>query len=312
MPEPTPADPFGEFASDCARCAGLCCTALPFTRSRDFAADKPAGRQCVHLEIGGHTGLACRIHDRLRATGWVGCTVFECFGAGQRVTSDLFGGRTWAQPDVAAPTQFAAFEAMRILAEVRYYCLVLAEHELDVELRSALHGLESDAEVMAQAPPDAFAEVARDLRARAAPLLRAASGQVRRRRPPSDRPRQARRGGRLVAGADLVGISLRDVDLSGLDLRGALLIGADLRGARLHLTDVLGADLRDTDVRGADLSTALFLTQPQANAARGDDATALPSRLRRPDHWAPFGDDTAGSTAPCAARGGTGSGSCPQ
>lgn len=64
-----------------------------------------------------------------------------------------------------------------------------------------------------------------------------------------------------------------------------MLIGADLRDARLHLTDVLGADLRDADVQDADLTEALFLSQPQINAALGNAAPALPSHLNRPGHW---------------------------
>jgi hypothetical protein len=39
-------------------------------------------------------------------------------------------------------------------------------------------------------------------------------------------------------------------------------------------------------VRGADLGDALFLTQPQVGAARGDAATAIPPVLSRPAHWA--------------------------
>ena len=49
--------------------------------------------------------------------------------------------------------------------------------------------------------------------------------------------------------------------------------------------DLLGADLRDADLRGCDLSTALFLTQPQVNSARGDASTRLPTGLARPGHW---------------------------
>ncbi|GAA3867039.1 hypothetical protein GCM10022381_08280 [Leifsonia kafniensis] len=49
--------------------------------------------------------------------------------------------------------------------------------------------------------------------------------------------------------------------------------------------DLLGADLRDARLAGADLSKALYLTQPQMNAARGDQHTRLPSDLEAPSHW---------------------------
>jgi uncharacterized protein YjbI with pentapeptide repeats len=64
-----------------------------------------------------------------------------------------------------------------------------------------------------------------------------------------------------------------------------VLIGADLRDHDLGPADLLGADLRAADVAGTDLSDALFLTQFQVNAARGDEATRLPGRLARPPYW---------------------------
>jgi len=86
-------------------------------------------------------------------------------------------------------------------------------------------------------------------------------------------------------GADLIGAKLRGSDLHGASLRGAYLIGADLRGADLQQTDLLGADLRGADLRGARLSSSLFLTQPQLDAATGDASTTIPASLARPRHW---------------------------
>jgi uncharacterized protein YjbI with pentapeptide repeats len=89
----------------------------------------------------------------------------------------------------------------------------------------------------------------------------------------------------LHPSADLVGRDMRSVRLCGADLRGAYLIAADLRRSDLAGVDLLGADLRDARLEGADLSRALFLTQPQVDAAQGDAATVLPPALRRPRHW---------------------------
>jgi uncharacterized protein YjbI with pentapeptide repeats len=110
-------------------------------------------------------------------------------------------------------------------------------------------------------------------RARVAPLLRRASALVR------------GSAGADRAGADLIGADLRGDDLRRADLRNACLIGADLRGVDLGLADLIGADLRDADLCRADVSTALFVTQPQLNAARGDGATRIPASLERPPHW---------------------------
>ena len=89
----------------------------------------------------------------------------------------------------------------------------------------------------------------------------------------------------LKPGADLMGKNLRSRRLCGADLRGAYLIAADLRDTDLSGVDLLGADFRDARLDGADLSKALYVTQPQLNAARGNDATSLPSDLEMPSHW---------------------------
>ena len=81
------------------RCAALCCVAPAFAASADFALDKPAGTPCPKL--GGDLG--CGIHADLRERGFAGCAVFDCFGAGQQVVQDTFGGRTGAtSPEAAA------------------------------------------------------------------------------------------------------------------------------------------------------------------------------------------------------------------
>ncbi len=89
----------------------------------------------------------------------------------------------------------------------------------------------------------------------------------------------------LKPGADLIGSNLRSRRLCGADLRGTYLIAADLRDSDLSGADLLGADLRDARLDGADLSKALYLTQPQLNAARGSLATLRPSDLAMPPHW---------------------------
>ena len=257
-----------ELRADCSRCVGLCCVALPLTRSADFAIDKPAGTPCRHLA----GDFRCRIHDRLRPSGFPGCEVFDCFGAGQRVVQDVFPGRDWRDgPEVARP-MFAAFAGLRVLHEVLWHLGEAitwpAAAPLHADLRDAIDTTERLAERITDGP-DVEAH-----RTGIAPLLRRASELVRGPGAP-DR-----------SGADLAGRDLRRTDLRRTTLRGALLIGADLRGLDLTHTDLLGADLQGADLRGADLRATLFLTQPQITAARGDAATALPAGLDRPAHWA--------------------------
>ena len=252
--------------ADCSRCAGLCCVAPPFAASADFAFDKPAGVPCRHLQ----GDFRCGIHDRLRPEGFPGCTVFDCFGAGQHVVQVVSGGRTWREDPALAAEQFALLPVVRALHEMRWY---LAEACVRAPGR-AVTDLQRRIEELAGGSPAELLAV--DLEA-----LRRAVGELL-----GELSLRVRGPGRADhRGADLAGRDLRGQDLRDASLRGALLIGADLRGADLGRADLLGADLRAADVRGTDLSACLFLTQPQVGAALGDRRTAVPPALTRPAHW---------------------------
>jgi Pentapeptide repeats (8 copies) len=265
------------FTPDCSRCAALCCTALPYAASADFPESKPAGTPCRNLR----SDLTCTIHAELRQRGWAGCTVFECFGAGQHVTQHTFGGLTWRDDPSIAFAMFRAFDALRLVQEVRYHLALLAAHSLPRPLSERVGDLAARADHLSRAPADRLTgDAAGALQQQAGPLFEEASRHLRRN---VHAPGPAR--SRVRAHSDLAGVDLRGVPLDGADLRGALLIGADLRGTTLHLTDLLGADLRDARLHGADVRDALFLTQTQLNAARGDASTTVPGHLHRPRHW---------------------------
>lgn len=254
--------------SDCASCFGLCCVLLPFSASAGFGVDKPGGRPCLNLADDDR----CGIHATLREDGWPGCTVFECFGAGQQVSQVTYSGVSWRQQDNLGEMG-AVLSVMRQLHE-------MLVHLGEVERRSPDPGAvaaATEVEALTGADPEALLTFdIDDLHGRAGRLLADASTRVRRHWPAS----------RDLSRADLAGQRLEG-DLRGATFRGAVMIRTDLRGADLTEADLLGADLRDADVRGADLSTALFLTQPQVNSARGDADTTLPYHLDRPGHWAP-------------------------
>jgi len=261
-----------ELRADCSRCVGLCCVAPAFARSADFAVDKPAGTPCAHLRA----DFRCAIHADLRDRGFAGCTVFDCLGAGQRVTA-AFAGRDWRTPAVAAP-MFAAFAVARQVHELLWYVD-------EARSRTPEPALDAEWTRLVDADLDALDVVA--ARERVSELLRRASERLR-----TPNGGSARHVGDVGTGpprdhsrADLVGVRWQRADLRRASLRGALLLGADLRGGDLRLADLLGADLRGADLRGADLSTSLFVTPMQAAAARGDAATRLPARVPPPAHW---------------------------
>lgn len=289
MPKPPPADraratdptapaspaPLPLLQADCANCFALCCVALPFSKSTDFAVNKSAGTPCKNLR----QDFRCGIHTGLRDKGFQGCTVFDCLGAGQQVSQVTFGGRDWRAHPGTAGAMFAVFPVMRNLHELlAYLSEALAQpaaRPVHADLRAAL----ADTTRWTGATPEDLAELdITPLRARVNTLLLTTSELVR-----------AKVAGRKKnhRGADLMGAHLHGADLRGANLRGAYLIAADLSGADLRTADLIGADFRDADLRGADLRGALFLTQPQLNAARGNPATRIPEALTRPAHWLP-------------------------
>jgi uncharacterized protein YjbI with pentapeptide repeats len=262
-----------ELRADCSRCVALCCVAPAFARSADFAIDKPAGTPCPNLRA----DFRCGIHDRLRPSGFPGCAVFDCFGAGQQVTQVTFAGRDWRSEPALAPRMFAAFAVMRDLHELLYYLRAALELPDAAPVHGDLRAALALTLGLTRLPADGLVEFdVAGHRSSVNALLNRASALARSRfRRALDR-----------RGADLAGASLHGADLRGASLRGALLIGADLRRADLTLADLTGADLRGADLRGADLSAALFLTRAQIDAARGDAATRLPTGFDRPSHWA--------------------------
>ncbi|MGN8245899.1 pentapeptide repeat-containing protein [Cellulomonas soli] len=267
-------DPRVRLRADCSRCAALCCIALPFHRSSEFAFDKAGGQPCRNLA----DDFRCRVHAELRPLGMAGCTTFDCLGAGQHVTQVGFGGRTWREDPSIAATMFGAFATVRRLHELLWYLADAVDREATAPLHGELREASVDVERLAARPPADLVEVDQETAARGRAsdaLLRQASVLVR-----AGHPTAPRR-----AGADLVGARLRGADLRGADLSGALLLGADLQGADLRLADLRYADLRGADLRGADLSDSLYVIGPQLAAARGDDRTALPSTIARPPHW---------------------------
>ncbi|WP_460511263.1 pentapeptide repeat-containing protein [Frigoribacterium salinisoli] len=319
-----------DLGADCANCFGLCCVALAFSRSVDFPVDKPAGEPCTNLDP--HD--ACRIHPELRDRGWKGCTVFDCSGAGQKVSRHTFAGRSWRDDAETQRAMFATFPVVRRLHELLRYldeAITLVEPHADAsEWRDAFEHVralsDGTQEALVTLDVDAEYGAARDLLLRASEIARggvgpggdegaagrgargrggrggrgaeAAAGEGRAAHGAQGRTGSSGRGGkggrggrggggRTVPGpgSDLLGADLSGADLRGATLRGSVAIAADLSGADLRRCDLLGVDLRDADLRGADLGEAIYLTQMQVNAARGDAATVLPSGFERPSHW---------------------------
>ncbi|MER6015820.1 pentapeptide repeat-containing protein [Streptomyces bluensis] len=271
--EETTADGLLDLRADCSRCFGLCCVALPFTASADFAVDKAAGEPCANLR----EDFRCGIHTELRQKGFTGCTVYDCVGAGQKVSQVTFGGRDWRTGSRAdARRMVDVFPVVRQLHELLRYLTEALALPAVRPVHADIRALLDETERFTRGTPRELGELdvpahrqrVNVLLLRASELMRAGAGRRKERR-----------------GADLIGARLRGADLRQADLRGAYLIAADLTGADLRGADLIGADLRDADLTDADLTGAFFLTQPQLDSARGSAGTRLPASVTRPAHW---------------------------
>lgn len=252
---------FNSLRADCENCFGLCCVALPFAASADFAIDKDGGTPCKNLQL----DFRCGIHKNLRQQG--------------------FKGVDWKEGPETAKKMFDVFPIMQQLHEMLSYlteALTLkATRPIHRELRRALDEMER----LSQLSPDLLIELdvpshrayVNDLLLKTSELVWIESNRQRKGSQKSKRINHR--------SANLMGANLKGADLRGANLRGAYLIAANLRGADMRAADLIGADLRDADLRGADLTESIFLTQVQINSAKGDARTKLPNSLSRPAHW---------------------------
>jgi hypothetical protein len=144
---------------DCANCCALCCVVPPFDADQGFGHDKAAREPCLHLQ----QDFRCGIYGRLAQQGYPGCVAFDCFGAGQRVTQDLFNGANWSQSPEIATEMFDSYERLRPLHELMAMAQLAAARTPDETQRQALHKVcsEIDALCTREARPN-LAQLRRD------------------------------------------------------------------------------------------------------------------------------------------------------
>ncbi|MGQ3481545.1 pentapeptide repeat-containing protein [Paenibacillus sp. TY11] len=267
------------YSADCEKCFGLCCVALPYAKSADFAFNKDGGTPCQNLNV----DYRCGIHKNLRTNGLRGCTVYDCFGAGQKISQVTYNGKSWRDNPAIAEEMFKIFPIMQQLYEMLYYlneALSLEEVQpIYTDLQEAMAKTEQltdqDPKSLIDLHVPTHRALVNDLLLQTSELVRA---KVKNNMEHSKYSKKIR-------GRDLIGANLRGANLRGANLRGVLLIAADLREADLRMTDLIGADFRDADLSEANLEGSIFLTQAQLNSAKGNCKTKLPPSLSIPGHW---------------------------
>lgn len=159
-----------DLVADCASCAGVCCVAGSFEASEDFAIDKAAGIACQHLT----EERRCAIHAERARRGYPGCTVFDCYGAGPRVTRAFAEGRgSERQRDAVFLVSRELHELLWLLTESAKICPD-TEAELACRLTLQIGALDA----LASGPVLALSELDVDPIALASRLLLREVGQA--------------------------------------------------------------------------------------------------------------------------------------
>lgn len=164
-----------DLASDCRSCDALCCVATSFDASEDFAISKAAGAPCPHLA----DDHRCTIHAALTERGFLGCAIYDCYGAGPKIT------RAWLRHCSSERQRHAAFMAMRVVHELLWQLLEAsrmcpcAQTELGAEIAREIATLEALAQTPTSVPETSALEPyerrARALLRRLGQVLRASS-----------------------------------------------------------------------------------------------------------------------------------------
>jgi len=276
-------DLFRDLKIDCKNCFGLCCVSLYFSKSEGFPTDKEAKEPCINLE----PDFRCKVHSKLLDKGLKGCISYDCFGAGQKVSRDIYKEKDWLQNPELANEIFEVFCMINKLHEMLWYLKsIFSAEELNGNpVKNELERLIKETENLTNLNPSSILNIdivsqrytVNSILKKARDVLIEGNAKVK--NPPLGAKKEI--AGRL----DLIGRDLKKTSLNELDLAGALLMAADVRGNNLKHTNLIGADLRDADIRGANLSQSLFITQGQVNTAIGDSTTILPPWIDRPANW---------------------------
>lgn len=254
---------FHNMRIQCQECSGLCCVALYFSKMDGFPEHKEAGVPCSHLE----EKFTCNIHSCLREKKLNGCLGYDCFGAGQLVTSKIYSSQTWIASN-HKQQMFIVFQKVYFLQEILWYLIeasmLIKDRKIDDLIHLNLKVTSQTPDVILSFDIEGYRQKVNEVLKRVCTTI----GCLQSKKPT------------MYLGKDL-----RSMNLMFYDFSMGMLIGTNVQGCNLYGTNFLGADVRDMNVMGADLRESVFLTQRQVNQMIGNQYTKLASYIQRPSHW---------------------------
>lgn len=270
-----------ELRVDCKKCFGLCCIALYFSASEGFPTNKNAGKPCINLQ----SDFTCSVHHNLRKKGLKGCTAYDCFGAGQKVSQITYEDHSWSEIPQSANKMFDVFLIMRQLHEMLWYLNQSFTLQTNEDIKKEICLLLDNTESLTLLDADSLLTLDVDAHRTKVNMILKNTSELIRSKTSNGKKVSSKNRKNHSHPLDYFGSDLRKVNLRGADLRGACLIASNLKGVDLTGADLIGADLRDADLSGTNLRNSIFLTQGQINTAKGDSHTKLPKMITPPAYW---------------------------
>lgn len=270
---------FDNLKIDCPNCCGICCAALYYAKSEGFPSDKPAGQPCGMLS----EDFSCSIHEKLASCNLKGCMAYDCLGAGQKVTQNIYKGKDWRSTPQIKDQMFQVFLIVYQLHQMLWYLTEALTLTCAVKYKDQINILIQENEAMTRLLPEEILMLSiDDYRFRVNDLLKRICTLVKSQVNPkfhSDKASCSKNA------TDYMGKNFKKTNLDGHDFSMAFLIASNLEGCSLFGANFLGADLRDATIKNVDLRESVFLTQEQINTAIGNSQTMLPPHLTRPSSW---------------------------
>ena len=257
--------------SDCSRCSGLCCIALYCFKSDGFPQNKPIGKPCINL-MGDYK---CRIHNDLESMGMKGCIGYDCFGAGQYLTEEVYRGVTWQTQPERVKEICDLYIFMYRMFQLRFFLYESKKLVSSETLLPEINQLLQENDAMCRLPVEELYEQPIDsYQAKVNHILKKSCVEL-----------SKFIGAGNSKETNFLNRNFKGKDLSGFDFNMKPLIASNFENCKFKGATFIGTDTRDANFNGADLREAVFLSQGQINAAKGSRRTKLPKHLKYPVTW---------------------------